>query len=120
MPKKILIVDDDPGICNSFAVILRNEGYRVDAISNSKEAAILIKRKKYDIYLFDYKMSGLNGIDLLKMTKKVNPQCSVYIVSGMLNIDELCNKELDSGLLDGVVNKPFDVEPFLQKISALV
>lgn len=120
MHKKILIVDDDQGICNSLAVLLRGEGYYVDATMDSAEAAALIKKDTYDACLFDYKMKGLNGIDLLKMVKNVNPRCAVFIISGMLNIDELCKKEKKSGLAAGIISKPFDVEALLQKIAAIV
>ena len=119
MPKKILIVDDDSGVCNSLAMLLRGEGYSVDAATDSGEAVVLIEKDRYDVCLFDYKMKGLNGKDLLKITKNVNPQCSVFIVSAMFNLEELCKKEIKSSLVTGVVSKPFDVEEVLQKIAAL-
>ncbi|MBF0485327.1 MAG: response regulator [Candidatus Omnitrophica bacterium] len=117
MYNKILIVDDDPGVCNSLALLLRGEKYCVDNTTDSGEGAILIKKNKYDLCLFDYKMKGLNGLDLLKMTKEANPLCSVFIISAMLNIDELCKKEIKAGLLAGIISKPFDVEALLQRIA---
>lgn len=119
MHKKILIVDDDPGMCNSLAIIFRDAGYCVDETMDSGEAAILVKKYNYDVCLFDYNIKGLNGIDLLKMIKDVNPRCLVFIISGILNIDELCNKEINAGLADGIINKPFDVEALLQRIAAI-
>jgi len=65
-------------------------------------------------------MKGLNGIDLLKMAKNVNPQCSVFIVSAMLNLDELCKKEIKAGFVAGIISKPFNVGPLLERIAALV
>jgi DNA-binding NtrC family response regulator len=118
MNKKILIVDDDPGICDSLAILLRGEGYYVDETLDSGEATILIKKDRYDICLFDYKMKGLNGIDLLKMTKDVNPRCSVFIVSGM-DMDEICNKEINADLANGSISKPFDIEALLQRIEMI-
>ena len=116
MHKKILIVDDDWDICNSLAILLRGEGYCVDEKTDSEEAMILIKKDKYDICLFDYKLKGLNGIDLLKMTKNINPRCSVFIVSGM-NMDEICNRDINTELVTGSISKPFDIEELLQKIE---
>lgn len=120
MHKKILIVDDDLGVSNALAMLLREEGYYVDGVTESSGAAILIKKEKYDICLFDYKMDGFNGVDLLKMTKEVNPRCSVFIISGMLNIDELCKKEMKAGLIAGVISKPFDVGALLRRIAGVV
>jgi DNA-binding NtrC family response regulator len=116
MGKRILIVDDEPYICNSLAILLRGEGYCVDESTDSGEARILIKKDRYDICLFDYRMKGFNGIDLLKMTKDVNPQCSVFIISGM-DMDEICNKEINAGLATGSISKPFDIEALLQRIE---
>ena len=118
--KKILVADDDSGVCNSLAILLRGEGYCVDETTDSGEAAILIKKYKYDVCFFDYKMNGLNGMDLLKMTKAMNPKCSVFIISGMLNIDELHNNKINANLIAGIFSKPFDIEALLQKIAAIV
>ena len=114
MPKRILLVDNDLSVCDSVATLLRLEGYCVDEATDSAEAAILIKRDRYDICLFDYKMDGLNGLELLKLTKDVNPQCAVFIVSGMVDIDVACKK-----LAEGIISKPFDVDALLQRIALI-
>ena len=119
MSKRILIVDDDSSLCHSFAMLLRSEGYSVDATTDSLEGEILVRQDKYDICFFDYKMKGLNGKDLLKIVKNVNPLCSVFIVSAMRDLDELCKKEIKSGLLTGIISKPFYVEELLQRIAVI-
>ena len=112
-------MDDDQGICSSMAMLLREEGYCVDETVDSGEAARLIKKDTYDVCLFDYKMRGLNGLDLLKMTKAIHPRCSVFIISGMLNIEELCSREVQAGLTAGVISKPFDVDALLKMIATV-
>jgi two-component system NtrC family response regulator/two-component system response regulator AtoC len=109
--KKILVVDNDSSICDSLATLLRDEGYCVEETTDSAEAATLVKKNKYDVCLFDYKLDGLNGIELLKMTKEANPRCPVFIISGMVDIDQSCMK-----LADGIISKPFRIEALLQKI----
>ena len=120
MHNKILIVDDDPGVCNSLAMLLRFEKFHVEKTTDSRKGVALIKKNKYDVCLFDYKMEGLNGIDLLRITKDLHPRCPVFIISAMLNIDELCKKEIKAGLLAGTISKPFDVEELLQKIRVVI
>lgn len=120
MSKSILIVDDDLGVCSALAMVFREEGYLVYEVTSSVEAILTIKKDKYDVYLFDYKMKGSNGIDLLKIVKALNPQSPVFIISGMLNINELCAKEIKSGLIAGVISKPFDVNILLQKVAASI
>ena len=116
MPKKILIVDDDKSVGHSLAMLLREEGYLVDNTTDSGEGARLIEQDGYDVCLFDYKMKGLSGIDLLKMTKNKHPRCAVFIISGMLDIDSLDADKKIRSLMAGVINKPFDIEALFQKI----
>jgi len=120
MHKEILVVDDDRGVCNSLAMLLRGEGYSVEETTDSREAAALIKENQYAVCLFDYKMKGLNGMDLLRMTKAVNPQCSVFIISGMLSIEEICNQKENVGLVAGIISKPFKIEQLLQRIADVI
>lgn len=117
MHKKILIVDDDTGISDSLAMLLREEGYLVDNTSDSGEGALLIEKNKYDVCLIDYKMKGLTGIDLLKMIKNKNPRCVAFIITGMPDIDILSANENLGSLIAGIVNKPFDIELLFKKIK---
>ena len=97
-------------------MLLRGEGYCVDETKDSHEAVNLIKKDRYDLCIFDYMMKGLNGIELLKITKKVNPGCQVFIMSGMLDRDKL---KMKANLADDIIGKPFDVGALLQKIAAI-
>jgi DNA-binding NtrC family response regulator len=119
MPKEILIVDDDKNVGHSLAMLLREEGYLVDNTTDSREGALLIEKNGYDVCLFDYKMKGLNGIDLLKMAKNKHPRCAVFIISGMLDIDMLDADKNMSRLVAGIINKPFDIELLFEKIRLI-
>ena len=118
MHKKILIVDDDTGVSNSLAMLIREEGYLVDNTSDSGEGVLLIEKNRYDVGIFDYKMKGLSGIDLLKMIKNKNPRCAVFIISGTLDIDTLRADKNIGSLAAGIISKPFDIEALFQKIRS--
>ncbi len=120
MPKKILIVDDDTELCQELSEILRDEGYLVDEISDSMQAEYLIKQNSYGIYLFDYKMTGLNGVDLLRKVKEKDSKSVVFIISGRPFIEKLLEEENVSHLVSGVITKPFDIEMLVQKIKASI
>lgn len=119
MHKKFLIVDDDTDVSNSLAMLIREEGYLVDNTSDSGEGALLIEKNRYDVGIFDYKMKGLSGIDLLKMIKNKNPRCAVFIISGTLDIDTLSADENVISLAASIINKPFDIEALLQKMRII-
>jgi len=120
MNKRILVVDDYPDICSALAMLLRGEGYCVDETTDSSKAEILIKESRYDVCLFDYNMKNFNRLDMLRTVKDKNPRCLVFIVSGMPNLAELCGKEINAGLINGFISKPFDIDELLQKITASI
>ena len=120
MQKKILVVDDYKSICDSLAMLFRDEGYLVDNTSDSSKAAVLIKKNRYDACVFDYKMKPLTGVDLLKMAKKRNPGCFVFIISGVLSIELISADKSVVALATGLITKPFDAEGLLKKIAAVL
>jgi len=119
MPK-LLLIDDDEELCSELAEAFRAAGYTVDNTSDSVEGSILIKKNIYDVALFDYKMKGLTGIDLLKMLKGINPACAAFLVSGRTGLDALIKDEHVGELVNGVISKPFNVEALLKKVRSAV
>lgn len=117
--KSILIIDDDVELCEEIAETLQDEGYPVEYISDPDQGQNLINRKAFDIVIIDYKMPGLNGIELLKKIKEKNPQTKVFIATGRPFIDKLLEEQKASHLVSGVVNKPFNTDTLLEKIIGL-
>lgn len=118
MPKRILIVDDDSELAEEMAEILRDQGYFVENTSDSLQGEKLIIESTYDLYLLDYKMSGLSGVDLLKKIKVKDIESTVFIISGKPSIDKLLEEGNVSHLVSAVIKKPFDVEMLLREIKA--
>ena len=117
MSKKILIVDDDAELAEEIAEILLGQGYSVEKTSDSAQGERLIKENIYDIYLLDYKMSGLSGVELLKKVKEKNSKSIVFIISGRPFIEKILKEEDVDNLVAGIIKKPFDPEVLLQKIK---
>lgn len=120
MAKRILLIDDNEELCQNVAQILRDEGYSVDDTSDSGKGEVLINKNTYDVSLFDYKMAGLNGVDLLRKVKEKDFQSVVFIISGIPFIEELLKKENVFHLVGEVINKPFDMGILLQKIKTVI
>ena len=66
---KILCVDDEPVILDSFRKILVLDGYCVDTVENGKEALGLIQSHHYDFVFTDLKMPEMDGVDVTKSVK---------------------------------------------------
>ncbi|MBF0522884.1 MAG: response regulator [Candidatus Omnitrophica bacterium] len=119
MPKKILLIDDNEELCDELANLFREEGLLVDNASDSAKGAVLIENNRYDGGIFDYKMKGLTGIDLLKRIKSVNPQCVVFIISGLASIETILQQENVMDLVAGIIKKPFEIEMLIQMMLAI-
>lgn len=119
MPRRILIVDDDSEFCAEIAEILRDEGYFVDIAADGLQGASRINAGSYDVVLLDFKMPGLDGVELLKKIKAKNKDSKVFLVSGRPFLEKITNELAPSQLADAVFSKPFDVGLLLSKIRAL-
>ena len=63
--KSILIIDDEPNLRRSLALILQREGYTVTTAGNAQEANKCLEAGPYSLVFLDLKMPDINGLDLL-------------------------------------------------------
>src|SRR5277367_6633029 len=80
-PKKVLVVDDEPSICDLYVRALDRKKYAVDVVYSGREAIGLVSRNNYDFVFLDLKMPELNGVDTFKEMKKQNIRSIVVIVT---------------------------------------
>src|SRR5689334_15200510 len=66
---KILVVDDEQGLCAGIQEALRREGYLVDASNEPQAALKLAQDRLYNLIISDIKMPGLSGLDLLTQVR---------------------------------------------------
>ncbi len=85
--KDLLIVDDDPLVCESLKEMLTLEGYRADAVFDGASALAKLKGQQYKLILSDIQMPGLNGIELLKELKGQAPDATIIFITGHGHIE---------------------------------
>ena len=109
----ILIVDDEEDIRDLVSEILKDEGFEVRSVGNSEDCMAEIDTKKPSVLLLDIwlKDSEMDGIDILKATKKNNPDIPILIISGHGNI-EIAVAAIKQGAYD-YVEKPFNTDQLL-------
>lgn len=102
---RILCVDDEEVILNSFRKILVLDGYSVDTVETGQEALGLIQIHDYDFVFTDLKMPAMSGIDVAKSVKHLRPDIDVVIITGYATVESAveCMKY---GAVD-YVEKPF-------------
>lgn len=81
MKKKILLVDDDKFIRDSFSERLKKNKYEVISAKDGEEAIDKIAVSNFDVVITDIRMPKVNGIEVLKFTKKNKPKTKVIVMS---------------------------------------
>lgn len=79
---RVLVVDDDPVIGQSFDRALSGKGYAVITASDGEEALRKLKDENYDVVFTDIKMPGMNGLEVAERIKASQPWLPVVIVTG--------------------------------------
>lgn len=87
MESKILIVDDEEMICSIFVKRLAKEGYVCLTARNGREALNLFYRDNISLIITDIKMPQMDGMDLLKSVKAINPNMMLIIMTSYPEID---------------------------------
>ncbi len=107
----ILIVDDEKDIRELISDILEDEGYATRLAGGSDEAMAAINAEPPALMILDIwlKDSRMDGIDILKATKRDNPDVPVVIISGHGNI-EIAVAAIKQGAYD-FIEKPFQHRP---------
>jgi DNA-binding NtrC family response regulator len=85
--KAILFVDDHEVLARLSCEILEMQGYRAVSAYNAQDALDKFRREKFDILVTDFRMEGMNGLDLAKQVHATNPEIPVIIVTGYGYID---------------------------------
>ena len=114
---RILVVDDDPEMCTELGEYLGGKGYEVETTSDCVKALVLIHEFNYDILLLDYKMRGITGIDLLKMTRNLPSSTSVFFITGEPNLQNKLNEGHLTHKVDGWLNKPVNVTALIAMLE---
>lgn len=108
MKKKVLVVDDQNGIRMLLVEVFSSEGYQTFQASNGKLALEVVRQEKPDLVLLDMKIPGMDGLEILKHIKRIDPEIKVIMMTayGELNI---INEATAIGALMHFT-KPFDID----------
>jgi CheY-like chemotaxis protein len=80
--KRVLVVDDDPVIGESFDRVLTPRGYAVIHAANGEQALERLAAEDYDLVYTDIKMPGLSGIEVARRVRASRPWLPVVVVTG--------------------------------------
>ena len=108
---RILCVDDEEVILDSFRKILVLDGYSVDTVLSGEEALGLIQSHSYDFVFTDLKMPTMDGVEVVKAVKHMRPDIDVVIITGFATVETAVDC-MKFGAMD-YVQKPFTEDELL-------
>ncbi len=115
---RILAVDDEPVILDSFRKILVLDGYSVDTVETGQEALGLVQKHHYDFVFTDLKMPHMSGEDVCKSVKHLRPDIDVIIITGYASVESAV-ETMKYGAMD-YVQKPFTEEELTEMVKKFV
>jgi len=112
----VLVVDDDPGICETLKDVLEEQSYKVDVANSGHEAISFARENDIDIVFIDVKMPVLNGLETYRTIKDTNPTITAIMMTGYRNkVADIVEEALRS-TAHTCLYKPLDMD----KVVALV
>ncbi len=117
---KILIIDDEPDICNQLCELLNDIGYSCDKANTSEKGLEIFKQKSFSLVLLDIWLnnSKFDGFQALEKLQGIDQSIPVIMISGHGNIETAVNS-IKKGAYD-FVEKPFDSELLVFKIKKAI
>ncbi|CCQ11995.1 response regulator [Pseudoalteromonas luteoviolacea B = ATCC 29581] len=116
--KKILLVDDEESILKALSRILRPY-YEVTTFSDSQAAVESLKNVQYNLIISDIRMPNIDGFELLRQAKEIQPVLGRMLISGYADLED-CEEAIDTELAAVVVSKPWDNFELLNVIKLVL
>ncbi|WP_100642091.1 response regulator transcription factor [Alteromonas facilis] len=114
---RILLVEDDAPLAEGLKRSLKREQYSVDWVDTGKYAINAITTKTADMVILDLGLPDMDGLDVLKLSKRTDPNLPVLVLTARDGIDSKV-KGLDLGA-DDYLAKPFDMAELLARIRVI-
>ncbi len=121
-PAQVLIVDDESEIRELIAELLRRDGHHVDEFRDAEEVlgAIETNQSQYDLFIVDWMLPGISGIELTEKLRKnsYTEKSPILMLTGKTNPEEII-QGLEAGA-DDYITKPFEARILVARLKALL
>jgi DNA-binding response OmpR family regulator len=114
---KILLVDDDPGVLDVVAFMLRREGFDVDEERDGTAALDKARTDAFDIVILDIMLPGMSGTDVCRALRSESDVPILMLTARDAEIDRVLGLELGA---DDYVTKPFSTAELLSRVRAIL
>lgn len=105
---RILVVDDEPEVCNMLKKFLTKKGYEVFTALNGEEALSVVKKERPHIVLLDIIIPKMDGIECLNQIRKIDKEVGVIMITAVKQ-EEVGKQALKLGAFD-YITKPLSLQ----------
>lgn len=116
-PSKLLVVDDDPNICELLRLYFEKEGYQVKTASDGFEGVSIFKNFDPDLVLLDIMMPRKDGWQVCREIREVSAKPIIMITAKNETFDKVLGLELGA---DDFIVKPFDMKELSARVKAVL
>ncbi len=115
--KKVLLLDDEPVVCERLKPALEKIGFYVESYTESQRVVDRIMEESFDVLVTDLKMRRPDGLEVMDFVKQHSPGTKVIIITGFATV-ETAKETLKSGAVDFIA-KPFKIRDLCDLIVEL-
>jgi len=87
MSNRIMVVDDEKIVVDMAKMALEHDGYVVETFLNGESALARLKEETFDVVVTDFKMKGIDGMEVLRTVKEQYPNTKVIMITAFANLD---------------------------------
>jgi len=113
--RRILVVDDEPFVCDAVKMMLNFDGHVVETASNGKEALAMLEKGKFDLVITDFAMPAMKGDELAATIKARSPEQPIVMITAYAEMLKSSGNPLKG--VDFVISKPFLLENLREAIA---
>lgn len=116
--RRILVVDDEPFVCDAVRMMLTSDGHIVETANSGQEALSLLDNHEFDVIVADYVMPGMRGDQLAAAVKARAPNLPVIIITAYAEtLESSNNPQLGA---DCILSKPFCLQDMREAITRVL
>lgn len=113
--RRILVVDDEPFVCDALKMMLTFDGHVVETASNGQEALAVFETGKFDLVITDFAMPTMKGDELAATIKARSPKQPIVMITAYAEMLQSSGNPLTG--VDFVISKPFLLENLREAIA---
>jgi len=117
MPKKLLVVDDNPELRTLLKSYLKQEGYTVATASNGQEALFVARQEKPDLVILDLMMPEMDGYEFMRVFSREADTPVIVLTAKLEENDKVLGLELGA---DDYITKPFSMRELTARVRAVL